>query len=133
MRLPPRLIIGLVAAISLDTAVQLVWKTAALRLPDTLAPAATVEAVLHAPVFIVVAALIAGQLLNWVKVLEVADLSFAQPITALSYVSVCVLSAAYLGEKLDLVQALGIGLILAGVWFVSRTHPESPTAKVVAP
>lgn len=133
MRLPLRLMIGLSAAIALDTAVQLVWKTAAARIPAAFAPAATVEAVLHAPIFIGVAVLILGQLVNWLKVLEIADLSFAQPITALSYVSVCVLSSLYFGESLDRVQVIGIVLILVGVWFISRTHPTSPPAHIVSP
>ena len=124
---------GLLAAIALDTAVQLIWKTAAARLPDSFAPDAIVAAVLHAPVFIGLAVLILGQLLNWLKVLELADLSFAQPITALSYVSVCVLSALYLGEVVDFVQGIGIVLILAGVWFISRTHGATPPGKIIAP
>jgi drug/metabolite transporter (DMT)-like permease len=124
---------GLLAAIALDTAVQLIWKTAAARLPDSFAPEAIVTAVIHAPVFIGLAVLILGQLLNWLKVLELADLSFAQPITALSYVSVCMLSALYLGEVVDIVQGIGIVLILAGVWFISRTHSVTPPAKIIAP
>ncbi len=133
MRIRPRLIIGLFTAIALDTAVQLIWKTAAARLPESFTPEAIMAAVIHAPVFIVVAVLIVCQLANWMKVLEIADLSFAQPITALSYVSVCALSAMYLGEPVDPVQALGIALILAGVWFISRTHPTTPPGKIVAP
>ena len=134
MRIRPKLVFGLFAAVALDTAVQLIWKIAAARLPDSFAPEATLAAVIHAPAFIAVAILIIGQLVNWMKVLKLADLSFAQPITALSYISVCTLSALYLGETLDPVQGLGIALILAGVWFISRSHPVTPPpGKVVAP
>jgi drug/metabolite transporter (DMT)-like permease len=120
-KIPRELVLRLALAIALDTAVQLSWKWAALRIPAPPALGTTVAAVLDQPFFIVVAILFACQLLNWLKVLELADLSFAQPITALSYVSVCVLSALYLGESVGGLKLLGIGFILAGVWFISRT------------
>ena len=60
-------------------------------------------------------------MINWLKVLELADLSFAQPITALSYVSVCILSTLYLGESIGALKVLGISFVLAGAWFICRT------------
>lgn len=128
LRIPPRLVIGLAAAILIDTAVQLSWKVAATTLPDTMTAAAIVSAVLHKPVFIALLALLICQLVNWLKVLDHADLSYAQPITALSYVSVCLLSAIWLGESIHTLHVVGIGFIFAGVWLISQTdHRSSPT------
>jgi drug/metabolite transporter (DMT)-like permease len=54
-------------------------------------------------------------------VLSKADLSYAQPLTSLSYVSVYCLSVIYLKEATDLIQIAGIIFVLAGVWFISQT------------
>ncbi|HEX9463403.1 MAG TPA: hypothetical protein VGB82_12465 [Alphaproteobacteria bacterium] len=132
-RIPLRLITGLILAIVLDTAVQLTWKVAAARIPSTFDLSATALAAVHDPIFIAVAVLIAAQLINWLRVLDLADLSYAQPITALSYLSVCFLSAKYFGETLEVGQLVGLGLIFAGVWLVSRTDHATPSAKIVAP
>jgi drug/metabolite transporter (DMT)-like permease len=61
-----------------------------------------------------------AQLINWLRVLEISDLSYSQPITSLSYISVLWFSVSWLGEQLDLLKIAGILLILAGVWFISR-------------
>ena len=54
-------------------------------------------------------------------VLGNADLSYAQPLTSLSYVSVYCLSVLYLKEATDLIQITGIIFVLAGIWFISQT------------
>jgi len=121
-----RLAIGLTITIVLDTAAQLVWKAAALRLPPLAAPADVAQAVLHQPLFIVLGLIFLLQLLVWLKVLEHADLSFAQPITALSYVTVCGFSVLWFGETLDARKLVGIALLLLGIWFVSRGPARTP-------
>ena len=63
----------------------------------------------------------ACQFFNWLMVLSNADLSYAQPVTSLSYVTVFCLSVLYLREGTDLIQITGILLVLAGVWFISQT------------
>src|SRR5215472_6611893 len=118
---PTRLAAGLLLAILIDTALQLVWKTAVLSLPNDGAPWLNVQAVLHNPLFIFVIFLMACQFFNWLTVLGNADLSYAQPVTSLSYVTVFCLSVLYLKEATDLIQIAGILLVLAGVWFISRT------------
>ena len=75
--------------------------------------------------FLLVGALMLAQLFNWLKVLSMADLSFAKPFTSLSYVTVSIVSLFLLGERLHVIQIIGIGVIIAGVWFVSRTEPVS--------
>ena len=124
---PTGLAIRLALAIALDTVVQILWKVAAMRLPDSASLAGTIEAALRQPLFLLVAALFAWQLFNWLWVLERSDLSYSQPITSLSFVSVFVLSAVYLGERVDAQKILGIALVFAGVWFISRTHHDTRT------
>jgi drug/metabolite transporter (DMT)-like permease len=116
-----RLAAGLLFAITIDTALQLVWKSAVLSLPDDGSPWLNVQAILHSPLFIFVIFLMACQFFNWLMVLGDADLSFAQPVTSLSYVSVFFLAVLYLKEAADLIQITGIIFVLAGVWFISQT------------
>jgi drug/metabolite transporter (DMT)-like permease len=110
--------IGLAFAIVLDTAGQLLWKRAAERLPESLSPEVLIGALLHDPLPLVVVGVFALQLVNWLLVLERADLSYAQPITSLSYVSVVLLSVWLLGERLDAVRVLGVSLVLLGVGLI---------------
>jgi drug/metabolite transporter (DMT)-like permease len=120
-RFPFRLAIGLAVAIALDTGLQLVWKTGVADLPDTSSLRELVVAVARHPIFILVIVFMAAQLVNWLKVLDHADLSYAKPFTSLSYVTVCVLSVLLLGERIAPLQILGIAIVVAGVWCVSQT------------
>lgn len=132
-KLPLRLTGGLALAIALDTAVQILWKTAVDAVPVSDFAAATASALLQHPLIIAVIVLRIGQLFNWLMVLAHADLSYAQPITSLSYVSVCVLSVVYLHERVDSLEIAGISLMLAGVWFVSSTdHLTQPDIEPIA-
>ena len=121
-RFPLRLAIGLAVAIALDTALQLVWKTGVADLPDTTSLRDLAVAVARNPIFILVVVFMAAQLVNWLKVLDHADLSYAKPFTSLSYVTVCVLSVLILGEHIAPLQILGIAIVVAGVWCVSQTR-----------
>ncbi len=123
--LPPGLVFRLALAVILDTAVHIAWKLAVLQLPNPSSVAAAVEAASREPLFLLVAALFVWQLVNWLRVLESCDLSYSQPITALSLILVLVLSALYLGESVDTLKVLGIGFVFAGVWFISRTDHDS--------
>ncbi len=121
--LPARLVIGLIVAVLFDTASQVLWKQAALSLPDGALehiPTA-IAAIAHQPLFLVVGILFFAQLLNWLHVLGDADVSYALPITALSYVSVAAASAVWLGEAITPARVAGMVLILAGVILISRT------------
>lgn len=120
-KFPIRLAAGLLLAIMIDTALQLVWKVAVLNLPNDGSPWLNVQAILHNRFFIFVIFLMACQFFNWLMVLRDADLSYAQPVTSLSYVSVFFLSVLYLKEPADLIQITGIIFVVAGVWFISRT------------
>ncbi len=120
-RIPARLLVGLAIAVATDTALQLVWKTGIADLPDTTSAGEILVAVAAAPIFLVVVALMAIQLVNWLKVLDHADLSFAKPFTSLSYVTVSLLSVFYLGERIDPMQVVGIAIVVGGVWCVAST------------
>jgi drug/metabolite transporter (DMT)-like permease len=111
----------LAIAIALDTIVQLSWKTAVSEIPDIATPWAAVGATLTQPMFLVVVGLLLCQLVNWLQVLGRADLSFAQPLTSLSRVTVCLASVIFLNEKVSLFQFGGIFLVCAGVWFINRS------------
>ena len=117
------LAIGIALATILDTAGQLLWKFCVASLPATSGLLQAGEAVLRQPLFIVLAAIFLFQLFNWMKVLEHADLSFAQPITSLSYVTVCVLSAVLFGEHIGLAKITGVLCVLGGVWLISQGKP----------
>jgi drug/metabolite transporter (DMT)-like permease len=114
-------VVGLAVAVALDTALQLVWKTGIADLPDTSSLWETLAAVVRRPIFILVVGLMAAQLVNWLKVLDHADLSYAKPFTSLSYVTVSILSVLVLGEHIAPMQIVGIVVVVAGVWCVSMT------------
>jgi drug/metabolite transporter (DMT)-like permease len=130
-RFPVRLVIGLAVAIALDTALQLVWKAGVADMPDTASLRELLAAVAHRPVFILVVAFMAAQLVNWLRVLDHADLSYAKPFTSLSYITVCGLSVPLLGERIAPLQIAGIAIVVAGVWCVSQTGriTSDPAAK----
>lgn len=128
--MPPVLVAGLVAAIVLDTLLQVVWKQAALTLSGGLSPTGLIAAILHQPLFLVVGVLFVAQMINWLNVLDKADVSFALPITALSYVSVAAASGFILHEAITLPRTAGITLILAGVVLVARSGHDSSPADV---
>src|SRR5262245_61772790 len=120
-RFPLRLMIGLAIAIALDTIVQLSWKTAASEIPDAATPGKILDVALSQPMFLVVGVLLLFQLVNWLQVLGRADLSFAQPLTSLSRITVCLTSVIFLNEQISLIQFCGILIVCTGVWFISRT------------
>ena len=129
--LPPGLVFRLALAVILDTAVHIVWKLAVLQLPNPGSLPAALETASREPLFLLVAALFVWQLVNWLRVLEGCDLSYSQPITALSLILVLVLSALYLGESVDALKVLGIGFVFAGVWFISRTDHDSSARSAI--
>jgi drug/metabolite transporter (DMT)-like permease len=126
-KFPPKLVAVSFLAILIDTALQLVWKSAVLSLPNDESPWLNVQAILQNPLFLFVIFLMACQYFNWLLVLRNADLSFAQPVTSLSYVSVFFLSVLLLKETADLWQMTGILFVLVGVWFISQTDHVTPS------
>jgi drug/metabolite transporter (DMT)-like permease len=111
--------VGVVFAISLDTLCQLIWKSAALRVPEHVQVASIVNWLASSPWVWVLLGVFALQLVNWLWVLERAELSAVQPLTALSYVSVVLCSLWLFHERLDATRVAGISLVIVGVVLVS--------------
>ncbi len=127
-RLSWKLVIGLLAAISFDTILQITWKTTVLETPADASALDTLSFVFANPLFIAIIVIMASQFFNWLMVLSEADLSYAKPIASLSYASVPVLSVAVLNEPFDLVEMAGVIFVVVGVWFISRTDPLTEKA-----
>jgi drug/metabolite transporter (DMT)-like permease len=118
-----KLAIGLLAAVTFETLLQLTWKSAVLETPADPTPWVTFGSVFGNPLFLGVIALMTLQFFNWLFVLSQADLSYAKPVAALSYASVPVLSVLLLHEAVDLVEFAGLAFVIVGVWFISQTKP----------
>jgi|APFre7841882630_1041343.scaffolds.fasta_scaffold23892_2 multidrug transporter EmrE-like cation transporter len=112
----------LTMTIVMDTIVQLCWKYAVEQVPDTIGLWLSFVSVLHEPFFLVALLVFFLQFFNWMIVLAHADLSYAQPITALSYVTVSGASMAIFHEYLSPLRLVGLAMILIGVWVISRTN-----------
>lgn len=57
----------------------------------------------------------------WLSVLSKAELSYAYPILSLGYIFVALASMFFLGESLSIVRWLGISVICAGVFLMSKS------------
>ena len=62
----------------------------------------------------------------WILVLYKTDLSVAMPVGSTSYIFVPLAAMIFLNENVNIVRWAGIGLIVAGIHFVSRA-PHSGT------
>jgi drug/metabolite transporter (DMT)-like permease len=113
--------IGLALAIALDTAAQVCWKAATLHAPASASNWQTLVITFRQPVFYITVFLLILMFFNWMMVLSNADLSYAQPITALSYISVSAVAVVWFGEDIPPQRMIGIMMILFGVWFISST------------
>lgn len=70
------------------------------------------------PLVLVGTLMLASSYFLWVYILSWVKLSIAFPLTALAYVLVAFLSYFLLGEKLLLINYLGIALIAGGIFFL---------------
>ncbi|MDE2058128.1 MAG: EamA family transporter [candidate division NC10 bacterium] len=124
--------LGLIFAVCIDTVVQLVWSKAAT---DVLGDGAldTLLGMFAHPLLYAMLGMYAMQFVNWMIVLSKADLSFAQPITACSYVLTAAGSAYFLADRVTPLRIAGISLILIGVWLISRTTHHTGAPSMVHP
>lgn len=113
--------LGLALAVALDIVTPLTWKAGVMRLSGGTGWADWARAALGEPLLAVVLALFAVQFINWMAVLSASDVSYAQPITALSYIVVTLFAAVWMGERVTLARGAGVILILAGVWLIGST------------
>jgi len=137
-RPPVKVWIGLAAAVLLDVPAQLIWKALMIKFgdpsrgPHHATMLHQLRWLIHQPRSLALLGLFLCQFLNWMWVLGNADLSYAQPFTALSYVAVSACAAYYFHEHLSPLRIAGIALILFGVLIVGssqhRTTPLHPIA-----
>lgn len=59
----------------------------------------------------------------WWGVLSRADLSYAFPLTSMSYVLLLVASRAFLGEHISLTRWMGATAVVFGVYLITRSAP----------
>ena len=131
-KIPRSVIVGIVLAIILDTVIQIFWKLAVVGVPEDASLQATALAALGNPYFYLAMSAFTAQLFNWLKVLAEADLSFAQPFTALSYITVLAISSFSLHEQLTPSRLVGVLLIFAGVYLISRTAHNTGHGQIQA-
>ncbi len=120
-KIPGAVIAGLVLAVVLDTGTHIAWKLAVARIPPEASFVAITRGACASPFFWGAMIAYVGLFYNWMRVLEHADLSFAQPITALGYVAVLAISGHLLHENISAMKITGVALIFVGVYFISRT------------
>ncbi len=129
-RTPARVWVGLLIAVALDAPVQLIWKALMIKYGDpSRGPNGTW---LHQARWIFLQlrtwgllGLFLAQFLNWMWVLSNADLSFAQPFTALSYVVISACAVIFFHEHLSVLRCVGIGIIFIGVILVGGSEHKT--------
>ncbi len=127
-KIPRAVVVGLVLAVVLDTIIHIAWKIAVAGVPAEASFAAIIRAACASPWFWGAMLAYVLQFFNWMRVLAHADLSYAQPLTALGYVAVLVVSRLALHEEISPVKVAGVALIFVGVYFISRTPFRTPAA-----
>lgn len=70
------------------------------------------------PAFLIGGTLYALATFAWVFVLKSAPLAYAYTFMALTYIMVPLLAVAFLGERLDLRYAIGMSVILLGLFII---------------
>jgi drug/metabolite transporter (DMT)-like permease len=116
---------GLAGAIALDTCAEILWKAGVIKTGADTGFIATLLGAIQQPFFILAMLLYIPKYFNWMYVLAKADLTFAKPITSLSYITVLIFSAIFLREQITVYKVAGLLLILWGVWQVSRTEVKT--------
>jgi len=132
---PARVWIGLAIAVILDAPVQLIWKALMLKYRDPSRmphgdPWHQARWFLHQTRSWGLLALFACQFFDWIWVLGNADLSFAQPFTALSYVVVSTCAVIFFHEHLGPMRVVGIASILVGVLLVGSGEYRTDVLEV---
>jgi drug/metabolite transporter (DMT)-like permease len=125
--------IGLTITVIADSIGQIIWKSLAGQLPDTDHIPTLLLAAVQMPYFWVLVGLLLAQLFLWLAVLKRADLSFAQPLTSMSYVGVGLLSYFWLGEMWTMRTVISVVLILIGVGLVSASSANVDSEKDLLP
>jgi uncharacterized membrane protein len=119
------LIALLLLTVLLNTAFQLSLKYGisaleGISLKNVLKPGA-VRHVLTNPFLILGVVLMVASTVLWLKVLSMAQLSFAYPFQSLTLVLISVGSIVFLKERIEVKQWIGIALIILGIVLVSQS------------
>ncbi len=61
----------------------------------------------------------------WIVVLSQVDLSVALPVGSTSYILTPLMAMVFLGEILNPLRWVGIFLIIAGIYFASKSTPQT--------
>ncbi len=115
----------LLIAISMSTSGELLLKTGMNRVgvlhlsADRFVP--TLIRAFTDPFVLAGFALIFGGSIFWLAVISRVELSWAYPMLSLGYILVVGLSWAFLSEAVTPLRLLGVGVIIAGVFLVSRS------------
>jgi drug/metabolite transporter (DMT)-like permease len=120
------------ALLTMDTAVDLLEKTAANHAAAPSDWAFYVSLISHPWVWAAIA-LTPLQLWTWTRILSTVDLSLAYPITSLGTPLTMISAVLLLHERLPWPVWLGAGLVTAGVIVLGSTHHDADTADKNAP
>lgn len=124
-RVPLTVWTGLIFAIALDTVVQMTWKILAMNIPEGSVLIPAVKFLIIQPSLYCLLILFAAQFFCWMIVLSKADLTYAQPFTSLSLVTVAVSAAVMFNEHIGAMRMAGIAMIITGVWLTSSTDHKT--------
>ncbi|MBI3350821.1 MAG: EamA family transporter [Burkholderiales bacterium] len=119
----PLTITLVLTAVVLNTAAQFVLKAGAHKLAQ-LSSAGWLQILLGAafsPHILGGLALYVASFGLWIAVLAKLDVSVAYPMLSLGYVLAAVIAYFWLGEPVTMNKAIGIALVVAGVYFLART------------
>jgi drug/metabolite transporter (DMT)-like permease len=132
-RLTLKIFIFLISTDVLETFAQFCFKKSAacqnFSAINTLAQAAIfIKAVVFSPFLWLALFSVLLIFIIWSAILSKIDLSVAVPVASFSYITVPLVSAIFLHEKISGLRWLGIVIILIGVILVSKTarHREEP-------
>jgi drug/metabolite transporter (DMT)-like permease len=98
---------------------QLLFKVAAMRGAGASAPAERIAGFLFNGYFAVALVLYAALTVLWVWILSFTPLSRAYPFVALAFALTPALGSLVFGEPASFRLAIGIGLILCGLFFIA--------------
>ena len=126
------LLLGFLLLLGLDTASQITMKLAADRLSGIDGLAAWLQGVTREPLIYLIAGMYTASFLTYVTLLKQAAVGPAYAAAHGHIVTVTLISVAFLGERLTLLQAIGAVAIVAGVALLAVTErPEAPLSTPV--
>ena len=121
--------------LAVDTGTQIAFEAASRSVGDVPLSLVFLDAVGRSPATWAAVVLYFATYACWVLILKSSTLAKAFPLTTLSYVTVPLASWFIFDESIGLLPALGIVLILAGVWLIGpeAERPEPAASKTSVP